>query len=169
MKLWKAWALLFTVALVVSPNAAAARTETRTYEAAAIIVSASFEDPAGATTDGFVDLGGVAFTTLATDTTATVVVSDAIKAQIDPANKDKVAAELCQDINGDHQCDISQLFCGSVTVSLGTDPLGFQGGFDLVVFVYLTELRVGVLALKPCAGATLQRAYTGTVTATFAP
>lgn len=169
MKQWQAWTIPLVVMLLLAPNAAAARSETRTYEAALIFLSISnVEDPVGATADGFIDLGGVAFATQATDTSVTIRIEDTVKAGIDPTNKNRVAAEVCQDIDNDAQCDISQLFCGTTTIALGADPLGFQPGIELVVFVYATEINSALLQIKVCSGAP-QRAYSGTITMDFAP
>lgn len=169
MKQWQLLMVPLVTLLLLAPGAAAAaRSETRTYEAALIFLSISnIEDPIGVTSDGFMDLGGVAFATQLTDTSVTVTADDTVKAVIDPTNRGRMAIEVCQDIDGDSQCDISALFCGRGTIALGVDPLGFQPGIEIVVFVYATELNSALISIKACAGAP-QRAYQGTITASFA-
>lgn len=161
--------LALALLLALTPLAAAeARSEVRTYEAAAMLANLSgLDDPLGVTSDGFVDAGGVAFATRFADTQATITLRDDVKAALDPMNAERVAAEVCQDFDGDSQCDISQVFCGSTSVALGAEPVGFQPGHDLVVFVYASEVNTPLLLFKPCPGP-VQRAYAGTVTAQFA-
>jgi hypothetical protein len=169
MNQWKLLTIPFVALLLLSPTAAAAaRTETRSYEAAAIIFSISgIDDNVGFTNDGFIDIGGVSFATQGTDTTVTISIEDSVKAVIDPTNKNRVAAIVCQDIDGDSICDVEQTFCGTTVVTLGSDPLGFQPGLDLVVFVYATEVSSAIINIKFCGGGP-QRAFQGTVTANFA-
>lgn len=169
MNQWKLLTIPLVALMLLSPTAAAAaRTETRSYEAAAIVFSVSgIDDNVGFTSDGFIDVGGVNFATQGDDTSVTITIEDSVKAVIDPSNKGRVAAIVCQDLDGDSICDVEQTFCGATIVTLGSDPLGFQAGLDLVVFVYATEISSAAINIKFCPGGP-QRAFQGTVTASFA-
>lgn len=155
--------------LALAPlGAAAERIEERTYEAAAMVVTlGQIPDPVGVARDGYLNVGGVSFPTLAGDTLVQLVVRDEVKAALDPAGATSIAAEACQDLDGDNACDVSRVFCGTTTLALTGAPGDFQPGRPLVVFIFATEVNTPLVLFKPCPGP-VQRAYTGTVTATFA-
>ena len=168
MKQWQLLAVPLVVVMMLVPVTVAERTEVRTYEASAFLFSISgFDDFIGVTSDGTIDIGGVNFATQSTDASVRISIVDSVKSVIDPANAQRIPAIACQDIDGDSICDVEQEFCGNTVVQFGSDPLGFQGGLDLVVFVYLTEINTAVGNIDFCPTGPPQRAFQGTITATF--
>lgn len=175
----KSLALPLAALLLSAPAFAGAADTTlvRSYETGALNVRVHLADPAGVTSDGSFDHGGVYI-----DPAFFPLGSQLLGAALRDEHQPHVRGLVCQDLNADAVCGQGDQgeprveFCDDLSAAnvLSDNGHPFTGGAALVVFVFASPVRLSVTNLAangpaPCPDGSLGFATVGTVTLTVAP
>ncbi len=151
--------LVAALTVLASPHAAAARMLSATYEVASQNLTGSVMDPAGITSDGTLDYGGVRFNAVPGETSIDITISDAAGGA--------PYYVICQDADLDGVCgevgEPRASGCGSGSLEIA------PSGGDVTIFVGLQNAVAPsaaqqTVSVQPCGGAAAL-GTTGTVTA----